>query len=372
MRVRFDAGREPDDEIAEVRWVPLSDAPGALSYKHDRGVVAAFAKLPRITAEVWLIRHARAGTQHAWHGPDRLRPLDAVGHEQVARLTGALSAVPPDRLVSATPLRCRETLASLAELLGLPVKVDGAFDEDAPDGLGGGGRRRGGAARRRRRRTRRLGRGLAGRRLGGRRLGRARGLGGRRLGGLGRRRLGGLGRGGLLRRRGRLLRRRLGDLAAGDLLLEALARPERRYRGLLHFHRLAGARISRGACGPHTLLEDTEAGDRHPVALGHRRLDLGEYRVERRRRRLLVSQTGRERVNELSLVHNYPPEHNGALSGRTRPFCAHGMPCDGKAQTSRRKKSLCRNGNSPGRTRIRGSSGVCGSGDDRLEGGAPD
>src|SRR5947208_789273 len=127
MRVRFDAGREPDDEIAEVRWVPLSDAPGALSYKHDRGVVAAFAKLPRIIAEVWLIRHARAGTQHAWHGPDRLRPLDAVGHEQVARLTGALSAVPPDRLVSATPLRCRETLASLAELLGLPVKVDGAF-----------------------------------------------------------------------------------------------------------------------------------------------------------------------------------------------------------------------------------------------------
>ena len=137
MRVRFDAGREPDDEIAEVRWVPLSDAPGALSYKHDRGVVAAFAKLPRIIAEVWLIRHARAGTQHAWHGPDRLRPLDTVGHEQVARLTGALSAVPPDRLVSATPLRCRETLASLAELLGLPVKVDGAFDEDAPDGLAG-------------------------------------------------------------------------------------------------------------------------------------------------------------------------------------------------------------------------------------------
>ena len=55
----------------------------------------------------------------------------------MARLTGALSAVPPDRLVSATPLRCRETLASLAELLGLPVKVDGAFDEDAPDGLAG-------------------------------------------------------------------------------------------------------------------------------------------------------------------------------------------------------------------------------------------
>lgn len=137
MRVRSDAGREPDDEVAEVRWVPLSDAPGVLSYKHDRGVVAAFAKLPRITAEVWLIRHARAGTQHAWHGPDRLRPLDAVGHEQAAKLTTVLTTFPPDRLVSANPLRCRETFGPLAERLRLPVKVDGAFDEDSPDGLDG-------------------------------------------------------------------------------------------------------------------------------------------------------------------------------------------------------------------------------------------
>ena len=137
MRVRADAGHEPDHEIAEVRWVPLSDAPNVLSYKHDRGVVAAFAKLPRITAEVWLIRHARAGTQHAWHGPDRLRPLDTVGHEQAAKLTRLLCAAAPDRLVSATPLRCRETFAPLTERLGLPVKVDPAFDEDSPDGIEG-------------------------------------------------------------------------------------------------------------------------------------------------------------------------------------------------------------------------------------------
>src|SRR5205814_7681413 len=133
--------------------------------------------------------------------------------------------------------------------------------------------------------------------------GRARGLGRRRLGGaLGGLRRTGLGRRGLLRRgRGGLLGGSLGNLAAGDLLLEALARPERRYRRLLHLHRLARTRISRRARGPHTLLEDTEAGDRHPVALGHRRLNLGEYRVERRRCGLLVSQAGRERIDELSL-----------------------------------------------------------------------
>jgi 8-oxo-dGTP diphosphatase len=137
MRVRADAGREPDDEIAEVRWVPLSEAAGVLSYKHDRGVVAAFARLPPITAEISLIRHGHAGSRHAWHGPDRLRPLDTVGHEQAARLAGLLAAAPPDRIVSATPQRCRESVAPLAERLCLPVKVDPVFDEDTPDGVPG-------------------------------------------------------------------------------------------------------------------------------------------------------------------------------------------------------------------------------------------
>ncbi len=137
MRVRADAGREPDDEIAEMRWVPLPDAGRLLSYKHDRGVVAAFAKLPRITAEIALVRHAEAGARHAWHGPDRLRPLDTVGHGHAVRLCRLLEATAPERIVSATPQRCRETVLPLAEWLGVPVKVDPAFDEEAPGGVPG-------------------------------------------------------------------------------------------------------------------------------------------------------------------------------------------------------------------------------------------
>jgi 8-oxo-dGTP diphosphatase len=137
MRVRADAGHQPDDEIAEVRWVPLAEAGTQLSYKHDRGVLAAFARLPRITAEVALVRHAYAGARHAWHGPDRLRPLDSVGHEQAVKLAALLEVLAPDRFVSATPQRCRETVLPLAETLGLPVKVDAAFDEEAPGGIPG-------------------------------------------------------------------------------------------------------------------------------------------------------------------------------------------------------------------------------------------
>ncbi len=135
MRVLADAGREPDDEIAEARWVPLNEAATLLSYKHDRGVLAAFTRLPRVTAEVALVRHGNAGTRSAWTGPDRLRPLDSVGHAQAAALVALLRLTAPERVVSATPVRCRETVTPLADALGLPVKVDPALDEGSPDGV---------------------------------------------------------------------------------------------------------------------------------------------------------------------------------------------------------------------------------------------
>jgi hypothetical protein len=37
--VAIDA-REPDDEVDEVRWIPLEAAEALLSYAHDRSLVA--------------------------------------------------------------------------------------------------------------------------------------------------------------------------------------------------------------------------------------------------------------------------------------------------------------------------------------------
>ena len=137
MDVRADAGREPDHEIAEVRWVRLDAAGAALSYKHDRGVLAAFIRLPRITALITLVRHAHAGTRQAWYGPDRLRPVDSLGHRQAEALTNLLALTAPTRILSATPQRCRETVTPLTNLLGLAVKVDPVFDEESSDGVAG-------------------------------------------------------------------------------------------------------------------------------------------------------------------------------------------------------------------------------------------
>jgi 8-oxo-dGTP pyrophosphatase MutT (NUDIX family) len=125
MRATAWTPRPPDDEIEEARWVPAGDAPLLLSYAHDRGVVRAFLSLPPVTAVVALVRHAKAGERRDWAGPDSERPLEPAGERDAQALSGLLTLLRPDRVVSATPLRCRQTM----EPLGLPVEVDPTFDE---------------------------------------------------------------------------------------------------------------------------------------------------------------------------------------------------------------------------------------------------
>jgi 8-oxo-dGTP diphosphatase len=133
MRSRADLGRAADDEVSEVRWVTSRVAGGLLTYAHDRGLLAAFLALPRITAEVLLVRHAHAGSRQSWHGPDELRPLDSLGLREAAELSAVLELFAPAAVVSAAPRRCRDTVAPL----GLPVKVDPAFDETSAAGVPG-------------------------------------------------------------------------------------------------------------------------------------------------------------------------------------------------------------------------------------------
>jgi 8-oxo-(d)GTP phosphatase len=133
MRVAADEGRETDHEITEARWVPIGQAPGLLTYAHDRGVLHAFTRSPRVSAEIMLIRHAHAGSKDHWDGPDALRPLSSRGRGEVRRLTPVLELLAPRRVLSASALRCRDTVTGLTQ----PVEVEPAFDETSPDGVGG-------------------------------------------------------------------------------------------------------------------------------------------------------------------------------------------------------------------------------------------
>jgi 8-oxo-dGTP diphosphatase len=135
MRAVDGPGFTPNREVDELRWVPLAEAAGALSYDHDTDVVRAAAALPAVGAVVVLLRHAYAGERDEWTGPDAARPLDERGRRQAGRLAEVLAVfgpgLCPGSLRTASPDRCRQTVEPLAGRLGLPIEPDPAFDEVA-------------------------------------------------------------------------------------------------------------------------------------------------------------------------------------------------------------------------------------------------
>ncbi|MFQ1001404.1 NUDIX hydrolase [Modestobacter sp. SSW1-42] len=112
----------PNDEVDELRWLPVPEAVRLASHDHDRAVLEDLARpdVPR-APRVLLVRHASAGDRSSWDGPDAERPLDRRGREQAARLAAMLPVFAPARLLTAPPVRCRETLDPLAAALGLAV-----------------------------------------------------------------------------------------------------------------------------------------------------------------------------------------------------------------------------------------------------------
>jgi 8-oxo-dGTP diphosphatase len=134
MRAGDGPAAEHDDEVDAVAWLPYAEAARRMSYPDDVRTLAHAAALPTVTAVLPLVRHGHAGKRDAFPGDDRSRPLDDRGRAEADALGPLLNLFAPTRVHSATPLRCRETVTPLAELLDLPVIADPAFDEpDTPD-----------------------------------------------------------------------------------------------------------------------------------------------------------------------------------------------------------------------------------------------
>jgi len=130
-----------NDEVDELRWLTVPAAAALVTHDHDRAVLDDLARtdVPRMP-RVLLVRHASAGERADVDGPDDLRPLDRPGRAQAATLAAVLPAFAPDRLLSAPPVRCQETLAPLATALGttvgeVPELGEEAFADDPHAGL---------------------------------------------------------------------------------------------------------------------------------------------------------------------------------------------------------------------------------------------
>ncbi|HKD97655.1 MAG TPA: NUDIX domain-containing protein [Micromonosporaceae bacterium] len=126
MRAVSTSQRTATEEVDEVRWVAAAKADTLLTYAHDRGLVAAFAALPRVTGVAVLVRHAKAGNRSDWAGEDDQRPLDEAGKRQVDALGPLLALFRPARVYAAPLVRCVDTVGQI----GLPVRRDTVFAED--------------------------------------------------------------------------------------------------------------------------------------------------------------------------------------------------------------------------------------------------
>jgi 8-oxo-dGTP diphosphatase len=82
-------------------------------------------------AQLYLVRHAHAGTQDHGPEPDQDRQLSERGWRQAEGLRDQLADRDIGRLIASPFRRCVQTLEPLARHLGLPVDVDERLAERA-------------------------------------------------------------------------------------------------------------------------------------------------------------------------------------------------------------------------------------------------
>jgi 8-oxo-dGTP diphosphatase len=111
-----------NDEVDELRWLPVAEAAELCSHPHDRAVLADLerADVPRMPT-LLLVRHGHAGSRSEFEGPDDLRPLDDRGRREAAQLAWVLPVFGPTSVHSATRTRCTQTVEPLAEAIGVDV-----------------------------------------------------------------------------------------------------------------------------------------------------------------------------------------------------------------------------------------------------------
>ena len=81
---------------------------------------------------VYLVRHAHAGSQKRWPGPDHDRPLSVRGWEQADGLPETLRDYPVARILSSPTVRCLDTVVPLSHHRGVLVEPVSSLDVQAP------------------------------------------------------------------------------------------------------------------------------------------------------------------------------------------------------------------------------------------------
>lgn len=120
----------PNNEVDEVKWLPVADARQVASRSNDADIIERLAEHTKVRTTILLVRHASAGERHEWEGDDRLRPLDERGRRQADGLVAQLSSYPVERVLSSPYLRCVQSVEPVARARGLVVEETDRLAEE--------------------------------------------------------------------------------------------------------------------------------------------------------------------------------------------------------------------------------------------------
>lgn len=122
---------EPNDEVDEARWLPLSQARQQLTYPHDAVLLESFARTSYDSSPVLVVRHALARSRKTWKGNDSERTLNGTGDGQAVALAPLLTAYGVRRVLSSDAVRCVDTVLPFVNAAGPRMRLVTAFSEEA-------------------------------------------------------------------------------------------------------------------------------------------------------------------------------------------------------------------------------------------------
>jgi len=136
-RESTDEGFAPDDEVDEMRWIPVADADGFLTYPSDAALAHQASDLPD-TVPLIILRHTQAMKRADFKGDvDSERPLTGKGRSQSKLLIPLLDAFGIKAVHASTSNRCTETVRRFAKHLDVTVRQEPKVTEEHHHGSPG-------------------------------------------------------------------------------------------------------------------------------------------------------------------------------------------------------------------------------------------
>ena len=128
--------RDPDEEVDEIRWVPLARAAALATHRWDRRMLTALSRAgePGLgvvgVPPVVLVRHAKARPRKGWTGEDRARPLAPEGERQALSLVPLLETFAPGAVLTSSSTRCLQTVLPFTRATGRALQAVPALTEE--------------------------------------------------------------------------------------------------------------------------------------------------------------------------------------------------------------------------------------------------